>query len=77
MSLLDERALTVFTSPSGMLHIGAWFGQTACGAYVDSHKGWSYQQLTSLRYVGRMSRRASANRMCKRCANEYKDVRDD
>lgn len=76
-TFLDAREITLWRSPSGLLHVGAWFGQVACGAFVDSHNGWSMEHLTSLRHLGRMSRRSTANRMCKRCAAQYKDVRDD
>lgn len=76
-AFLDEPVLRIWRSPSGKRHVGAWFGQVACGAFVDSHSGWSMQSLTSLRYVGRISRRADTNNLCKRCASQYKDVRDD
>lgn len=76
-TFLDEAAISTWRSPSGLLHIGSWYGTVACGAFVDSHKGWSYVTLTSLRYLGRISRRPQANGLCKRCAAQYKDVNVD
>lgn len=70
-SLLDERCMSVWRSPSGLKHVEGWFNQTICGKYIYQ---WDFDSLTSLRHIGRMSRRPDANRMCKRCANEYKDV---
>lgn len=75
-AFIDEKDITLFSSPSGLRHVGAWFGKTVCGVFVDSHNGWEYGGLTSLRSLGRMSRSPKANMMCKRCANEYKDVED-
>lgn len=72
---LDARELRMWRSPSGLRHVGGWYGQTICGAYPDAH--WVMEHLTSLRHAGRMSRNAKANRMCQRCANTYKTVRDD
>jgi hypothetical protein len=76
-SLLDDRDLATWISPSGLLHVGAWYGQVACGAFVDSHNGWRYNGLTSLRWIGKISRRPTPNSMCKRCASQYKDVNVD
>lgn len=74
-AFIDEATLRMWRSPSGLRHVGAWFGQTICSAYPD--RGWTMEGLTCLRSVGRMSRNANVNRMCKRCAAHYKDVRDD
>ena len=73
-SFLDEECLREYTSPSSLLHIASWFGLSVCGVFIDTHNGWNYKGLTSLRRTGRMSRNANANRMCKRCARTYKDV---
>lgn len=73
-SFLDDTCMSEYRSPSGLIHIGSWFGMAVCGVFIDTHNGWSYNGLTSLRRAGRMSRNAQANRLCKRCANTYKDV---
>lgn len=72
-SLLDERSISLYRSPSGLLHVGSWYDESICGSFVKA-PFWSFVRLTSLRDVGRMSRSPKANRMCKRCANEYEDV---
>jgi hypothetical protein len=74
-SLLDDRDITLFRSPTGLVHVGAWFGETVCRKFV--YDSWTWMGLTSLRYIGRMSRRPQANHMCKSCAKEYKDVNVD
>jgi hypothetical protein len=76
-SLLDDREITMWRSPSGLRHVGSWYGQVACGAFVDSHNGWKYDGLTSLRWVGKISRLPNVNHMCRRCASQYKDVNVD
>lgn len=73
-SFLDDTCMSEYTSPSGLIHIGSWFGMAVCGVYITD--AWTYRGLTSLRRAGRMSRNAQANRLCKRCANTYKDVSD-
>lgn len=72
-TLLDERSMTIYRSPSGKRHVGGWYGMVLCGAFVDSHNGWSYQDLTSVRWLARMAQRPSDN-YCKRCLANYKDV---
>jgi hypothetical protein len=72
-TFLDAKEISLYRSPSGLLHVGAWFGETICSAW-HGNPGWRHQGLTSLRQLGRMSRRPNSNNMCKRCANEYKDV---
>ena len=71
-SLLDENWLVLIVSPSGLKHVRGWYGQAQCGSFEGEN--WDYHGLTNLRTLGRMSRRPDANRMCKRCANQYKDV---
>lgn len=73
-SLLDEKCITIYRSPSGKRHIGAWYGQVQCGAFVDTHNGWSWDQLTTLRWCGKVAQRPGINGFCKRCASQYKDV---
>lgn len=73
-AFIDQSDITLWSSPSGLRHVQSWFGKTICG---KSYWGWSWAGLTSLRSLGRMSRSPKANMMCKRCANEYKDVSDD
>lgn len=73
-SLLDEKCLTIWRSPAGLRHVGAWFGQVQCGAFVDTHSGWQYDHLTTVRWCARVAQRPKANRMCKRCAKVYEDV---
>ena len=74
-SLLDERCMTLWLSPTGLSHIGSWFGEVQCGKVRG--EGWKYDGLTSLRIIGRMSRHPQANRLCKQCAKGYEDVSDD
>lgn len=73
--LLDEVHMTTWRSTTDLLHVEGWFHSTICGKYI--YDEWRWQGLTSLRHIGRMSRNPKANRMCKRCANEYKDVNVD
>jgi hypothetical protein len=73
-SFLDEPCITMVESMSGKRHVQGWFDHTICGRYCGDRYTWSFLYLTSLRHVGRMSRNAYANRMCKTCANVYKDV---
>lgn len=72
--LLDERCMSVWRSPSGLKHVESWFNLTVCGKYIHQ---WEFDSLTSLRHIGRMSRNPKADRMCKNCASEYKDVNVD
>ena len=73
-TFLDEKALQFVYSPTCKLHVKSWFGQTVCGKQYEGNWEWRLGGLTSLRQLGRMSRRPNSNNMCKRCANEYKDV---
>ena len=73
-TLLDERCITVVESMSGKRHVRGWFETTLCGKYAGDPYVWSFLYLTSLRHVAKMSQNAYANRMCKSCAKEYKDV---
>jgi hypothetical protein len=72
---LDERCISLYRSPSGLTHVGSGYDESVCGSFVKGPY-WQYTGLTSLRRVGRMSRDAKANRMCKLCAREYEDVKD-
>lgn len=74
-AFLDDRDITIVRSPTGLVHVGAWFGETVCGKFI--YDSWTWMGLTSLRYIGRMRKRPQANRMCKSCANEYKDMNVD
>jgi hypothetical protein len=76
-SFYDDTFMREYSSPSGLTHIASWFGMAVCGVFIDTHNGWRYKGLTSLRRAGRMSRNPQANRLCKRCANNYKDVNVD
>lgn len=76
-SLLDDRCITVVESIQGRRHVKGWFDLTVCGKYCGDNYVWSFLYLTSLRHVGRMSKNPQANRMCKSCANEYKDMNVD
>lgn len=71
-SLLDERCMRLWRSPSGLTHVEGWFNETICHKYIDSGN-WQWWMLTSLRHVARMSQSNSRD-MCKVCAREYKDV---
>ena len=73
-TLLDDRCMTIWTSPSGKRHVGGWFGMVLCGSFVDSHNGWSWKELTSVRYLGRIAQGKPSSNWCKRCINNYKDV---
>lgn len=73
-TFLDERCMTIWTSPSGKRHVGGWFGMVLCGAFVDSHNGWRWDHLTSVRWLGRMAQGNNNSSWCKRCINNYKDV---
>jgi hypothetical protein len=73
-TLLDERHLTVWTSPSGKRHVEGWFGETLCGSWIDRSGDWHYGELTSLRYLAKIAQNPSTT-WCKRCINNYKDVR--
>jgi len=73
-SLLDERCITVVESIQGRKHVRGWYETTLCGKYAGDPYMWSFLYLTSLRHVAKMSRNPYANRMCKTCAREYKDV---
>jgi hypothetical protein len=75
-TLLDERSISLYRSPTGLTHVGSWYNESVCGSFVKGPY-WKYWGLTSLRQLGRMSRNAKANRMCKRCAKEYEDVNVD
>ena len=77
MAFVDENQIQLTISRSGLTHVKGWYEQTVCGKFCGDKYVWSYGGLTSLRRLGRMSRNASANRICKQCSNEYKDVRDD
>lgn len=73
-TFLDERCLTIWTSPSGKRHVGGWFGMVLCGAFVDSGNGWHYGDLTSVGYLARIAQGKPSNLWCKRCIGNYKDV---
>jgi hypothetical protein len=75
-SLLDEKCLTIWVSPSGKRHVGGWFGMVLCGAFVDSHNGWHYGDLTSVRWLGKIAQGIGygSSTYCKRCVSSYKDV---
>ncbi len=73
-TFLDEMCMTTWISPAGKRHVGAWYGQVVCGAFVDSHNGWRISSLTSLRYLGRIAQGPQSGVWCKRCVNHYKDV---
>lgn len=71
--LLDERCLTIWTSPSGKRHVEGWFNQALCGAYIGR---WAWQELTSVRWLGKLAQGTGHghNTYCKRCLANYKDV---
>ena len=80
-TFLDERCMTIWTSPSGKRHVGGWFGMVLCGAFVDSSNGWHYGDLTSVRYLAKIAQGwitsptgKISSTWCKRCINNYKDV---
>ena len=74
-TFLDEKCLTIYTSPSGKRHVGSWYGTVMCGAFVDSANGWHYGDLTSVRQLGRIAQQGTRSRIyCNRCLNNYKDV---
>lgn len=72
-SLLDERCMTVWRSPSGLRHVEGWYGESLCGKWID-RSTWTYIDLTSIRYLGRISQ-GNGHGFCKRCMNNYKDVK--
>jgi hypothetical protein len=73
-TLLDERNLNLVVSPTGLRHIGGWFGNTLCGKWIDMRNTWRSHDLISVRHAGRMSKDPMVNYFCKRCASHYKDV---
>lgn len=73
-TLLDERCLTIYTSPSGKRHVGGWFGMVLCGAFVDTHNDWAWGGLHSVRYLAKIAQGKPSNVWCKRCIGNYKDV---
>lgn len=73
-TLLTERCMTIYESPSGKRHVGGWFGMVLCGAFVDSHNGWSYKYLTSVGYLAKVAQGYVGPQWCKRCLANYKDV---
>ena len=73
-TLLDERCLSIWTSPSGKRHVGGWFGMVLCGAFVDSHNGWKYTEEASVRYLASVAQYGYHGHWCKRCIGNYKDV---
>lgn len=75
-SLLDDRCMTLWRSPTGLSHVEGWFGNTLCGRWVDRNE-WEYKGLTSIRYLGRISHKPAENYFCKRCASNYRDVKTD
>lgn len=78
-TFLDERCMTIWTSPSGKRHVGGWFGMVLCGAFVDSHNGWSYYNECSVRWLAKLAQGVGHghNTYCKRCIGNYKDVNID
>ena len=73
-TLLDERCMTIWTSPSGKRHVGGWFGMVLCGAFVDSHNGWLGYDQCSVRYLAKVAQGRPSSLWCKRCISNYKDV---
>lgn len=72
-SLLDERCLAVWESPSGKRHVEGWFSQTLCGKYIYN---WTWIELTSVRWLGKIAQGVGYRHTdyCKRCVSSYKDV---
>ena len=74
-TFLDERALTLVRSPSGLAHIEGWFGETLCRKWINyGYNAWSYMYLTSVRECGRIAQKNVHGYWCKSCFREYKDV---
>jgi hypothetical protein len=69
-AFMDDRCMTIRTSPSGKKHIEGWFNQTLCGKHLG--EGWRFYDLCSLRYLGKIGRNPQG--YCKVCASNYKDV---
>lgn len=72
-TFMDERCMTIWAAPSGLKHVEGWFNQALCGKFISQN--WSFRELTSLRYLGRIGRNPSG--WCKTCASNYKDVNVD
>lgn len=75
-SFLDERCMTIWTSPSGKRHVEGWFSETLCGRFLDRSNGWHYADLTSVRWLGKLAQGIGYGHStyCKRCLANYKDV---
>ena len=75
-SLLDERCMTIWTSPAGKRHVEGWYGETLCGCWIDNSSGWHYGELTSVRWLGKLAQGIGygSSLCCKRCFANYKDV---
>ena len=74
-TLLDERVMRLVSSPTGKRHVQGWYGETLCGKWINfGYKAWSYSDLTSVRWLGRIAQQGSQRWYCKTCLNNYKDV---
>lgn len=76
-AFVDEKAIRLVFSPSHLLHVQGWFGETICGKWINYPKGWKVGTLTSLTYLGSIAQRPRANKFCATCAAEYKDINAD
>jgi hypothetical protein len=76
-AFVDEKALRMVFSPYHLAHVQGWFGETMCGRWIDYTKGWTFGNLTSLAWLGRISQRPKANKFCAQCAIHYKDINAD
>lgn len=74
-TLLDEQCLTLVSSPTGLRHVQGWYGETLCGKWINfGYKAWSYSDLTSVRWLGKIAKGSYHGRFCKTCLRHYKDV---
>lgn len=71
-TLLDERCLTIWTSPAGKRHVEGWFSETLCSSWIGPD--WKWQELTTVRWVAKIAQGQPTNTWCKRCLSNYKDV---
>lgn len=74
-SLLDERCITIVESLSTKRHVKGWFETTVCGKYCGDSYSWEWVELTSLRYLAKISQNNPSTTWCKRCLSNYKDVK--
>jgi hypothetical protein len=74
-TFMDERTMTLVSSPSGLRHVQGWYGETLCGIWINfGYKQWGYSDLTSIRWLGKIANGGNRSGYCKRCLKKYEGM---